>query len=191
MEHYKLNIQEIPWSRIVHWYGRATDYPKYFDFIHTGNAEQQQEAIAKIKTTIEHQDGIIYVTPIALPFIYDLLSKKSTDKKGLLEIIDAVLSAVIFQYEYFEIDHTLKKLTAKELIRDEFLWAEFIDENEDDFLWEEYSYEPQYWLELTTDILLGEEHKLLELKTSSKEIADLKNGIIENTNKLRHIIEKQ
>ncbi len=39
-----LSIDKIPWSRIVHWYGRATEYPAYFESIKNGNTEVQAEA---------------------------------------------------------------------------------------------------------------------------------------------------
>ena len=68
-----LTIEEIPWARMVHWYGRASNYPKYFQQIRTGTEEQRNIALDRIKNTIEHQDTIIQVTPIALPFIYQLL----------------------------------------------------------------------------------------------------------------------
>ena len=188
MNNSHLTIEEIPWSRIVHWYGRATEYPQYFKAIRNGTKEQQKEAIYKIKTTIEHQDGIIYVTPIALPFIFDLLTEEKTDKIGLLEIIEVVIRAVNFEYEYFEIDKAMKKLSVKQLLDEEHLWPEFKSKDEDDFLWEEYTCEPQYWLELTAGILLLEEVKIKQLELTDSAALDLVNKILEENNKLRCII---
>lgn len=66
-----MNIEDIPWDRIVHWYVRATDYPKYFELIKNGSLEEQEKSLNEIQMTIEHQDGIIFVTPVALPFLFN------------------------------------------------------------------------------------------------------------------------
>lgn len=179
-----LNISEIPWSRIVHSYGRATDYPIWFNHIKNGILEQQENALNNIKMTIEHQDGLTYVTPVFLPFVFELLFSTSDNKKGILEIIESVVIATGFQYNYFEIDKTLPRLSVKELIKEEFLWPEFENENKDELLWEQYTYEPQYWLELTAEILLKEKRNLDQLTCSNIQIRDLKDNIIQRINKL-------
>jgi len=82
--YFSVGLNDIPWDRLVHWYGRATDFPTYFSDILSGEPERQTTAINKIGINIEHQDGIMMATPFTLIFLFRLLSFDNTNKKQIL-----------------------------------------------------------------------------------------------------------
>ncbi len=185
MNRYNLNINDIPWSRIVHWIGRATNYPKYLELLKNGSSEEQEKSLKEIQMTIEHQDGIIFATPVALPFLLELLEENNQNKHGILQIIKSIILAVNFQYEYFEIDNSLEKISLKELISEKYLWEPFESEDRDEELWEEYPYEPQHWLVLTAEILLENQVVIEKIETDKIKTQELMKTIIEEMAKLR------
>ncbi len=184
MNNPKLSIQDIPWSRIVHWYGRATDYPDCFQAIEFGSIEEQQAAFNLLKSTIVHQNGVIYATPFAIPFIVDLLHAKQTNTVQLLVLIKLVVDAVYFTYYNFEIDEKQPNCTIHDLLSEQYLWPEFTSEYEDINLWLELPFEPQMWLECTVVALLEKLPKIQATEISHDVEEDYKLEIVEKVNRL-------
>lgn len=151
-----VGLNDIPWDRLVHWYGRSTDFPAYFYDILSDQSERQKEAINKIGINIEHQDGIMMATPFTLIFLFRLLSFDNTNKKQILDKILTVAKATKFQFELYEnqeIPATIHSI--QELLGEKYIWATFESELQDEINWEEYNYsdEHYYWLKYTFDII--------------------------------------
>lgn len=157
--YFSVGVNEIPWDRIVHWYGRATDFPLLFNDLLSDDSKKQKEALNKIKTNIEHQDGVIMATPFTLIFLFRLLSFSNADKIAILEVILVVFRATKFQLEFYEdkeIDNLIEGQieNIEELLSDQYLWPVFENKDQDEILWEEYDYSDEHysWLMFIFDI---------------------------------------
>jgi hypothetical protein len=151
-----VGLNDIPWDRLVHWYGRSTDFPTYFYDILSDDPERQKAAIDKIGINIEHQDGIIMATPFALIFLFRLLSFDTTNKNQILDKILTVAKATKFQFEFYENKVTPTTIdNIQELLSEKYIWPIFESEDQDEINWEEYDYgDEQYsWLKYTFDII--------------------------------------
>jgi hypothetical protein len=176
-----VGLNDIPWDRLVHWYGRSTDFPAYFYDILSNQPERQKAAIDKIGINIEHQDGIMMATPFTLIFLFRLLSFDNTNKKQILDKILAVVKATKFQFELYkdqEIPTTIDNI--QELLSEKYIWASFENELQDEINWEEYDYgnEHYYWLKYTFDITRT--FSFILTKFTDKTEIDIANQILEN-----------
>jgi len=155
--YFSVGIDDIPWDRVVHWYGRATNFPAYFRDAVAGHLMAQKAAILNIGGNIEHQDGIIMATPFSLLFLFRLLGFRHEHRRLITEQILAVAKATRFQLEGFR---NREKPQApgdiRELLSEAQLWPPFVSEEQDEMNWEEYNFGPAYysWLYYTADILL-------------------------------------
>lgn len=64
-----LKLQDVPWTRLTTTYGRATDFPKYFEQICSDDAVMVANAIAEIEMNVEHQTTLWHATPFAMIFL--------------------------------------------------------------------------------------------------------------------------
>lgn len=154
-----IGINDIPWDRMVHWYGRASNFPELLKNLLSEDLAIQQSSINEIKNKIEHQDGIIMVTPFTLIFLFRTITidKTKIDKiaNDILDTILVCLEATKFQLKFYSnppIEGEIK--TIAELLSEKYLWKEFESEEHDEINWEEYDYseEHYYWLDYTIDI---------------------------------------
>ena len=154
--YFSVGLNDIPWDRLVNWYGRSTDFPNYFYDLLSDETERQKKAIDKIGSNIEHQDGIIMMTPFALIFLFRLLSFEKTNKNQILEKILTVAEATKFQLGLFEKKEIPTEINnIQELLNEKYIWPTFESELQDDIYWEEYGYgkEHYYWLQYSFDII--------------------------------------
>lgn len=178
--YFSVGLNDIPWDRLVHWYGRSTDFPTYFSDALSGEPERQSTAINKIGINIEHQDGIMMATPFTLIFLFRLLSFDNIDKKQILDKILTVAKATKFQFELYEnqeIPTTIHNI--QELLSEKYIWATFESELQDEINWEEYNYsdEHYYWLKYTFDVIRTFSSILTNL--TDKEDINIANQILE------------
>ena len=154
--YFSVGLNEIPWDRLVHWYGRATDFPNYFNDILSDDPERQKEALDTIGGAIEHQDGIIMATPFSLIFLFRLLSFDKTDKKRILDIILIVADSAKYQFESYENQEAPTTIgNLQELLKEQYIWPVFESESQDEVNWEGYGYDNEhyYWLKYIFDII--------------------------------------
>jgi len=136
---FSVGLNDIPWNRLMDWYGRATDFPNYFQELLSDYFDQQRKAIATIANRIEHQDGIIMVTPFALVFLMRLLPFEKADKISILETILAVAKAADYQFEYYEGNQTEHKVESiQQLLAEENILPKFESEYQDEIIWEKW-----------------------------------------------------
>ncbi len=153
--YFSAGLYDIPWERLVHWYGRATDFPAFFFDMLSDDPEKKKTAIGKIEMNIEHQDGIMMATPFALLFLFRLMAFGQADKKQILKTILAVVKAAEYQTGYYEGQEVERKIShIQDLLDDQYIWPEFESEDQDEIHWEEFEYgdEHYYWLKYIFDI---------------------------------------
>lgn len=161
-------IKDIPWDRIVHFYGRASAYPIHLNALKNGTNEQRNLALNEIQRTIVHQDSITHVTPIALFFIFQLIKADKTNKGYLLALILAILKATNFQNEGAEANNKQQNTTVNDLLNESFLWPPFVSDYEDEILWEDYNFEPSYILEPTIQLFAQNKQLLQNIKVKNQ-----------------------
>ncbi len=171
--YFSSGVTDIPWDRLVHWYGRCTLFPSYFNDILSNDESKQTTAIQTLKLNIEHQDGIIMATPFTLLFLCRLLAFDIHRKELILETLLSVANAVRFQLEFYS-DQKIQYDTIKDLqslLADEYIWPSFESDDEDEMHWEEYDYQDEHlsWLLGVVDILQTFSPLLQQFYTTKEE----------------------
>lgn len=181
--YFSAGLHDIPWGRLVHWYGRATDFPACFYDLLSDDPVKQKTAIGNIAMNIEHQDGIMMATPFTLIFLFRLLAFESTNKIQILNTVLTVIKAAKFQTGYYENEVVENKIThIQELLDEKYIWPEFESEDQDEICWEEFEYrdEHYFWLKYIFDITEAYSFTLTgfteeaEMNTAGKIITVLK-----------------
>jgi len=71
---HNVKVEDIPWRRITTTYGRATDFPKYFEILSKmEDWDAVKNAGEEIAMNIEHQSTLWHATPFAMIFLYRIL----------------------------------------------------------------------------------------------------------------------
>lgn len=130
----KKKLDKIPWQNIVHFYGRASDFPKQIQMIL--NKEDNEEIYNNILYNIEDQNGISQATPFMIQILLELLKYK-TNKKMILNICQIVWDDV--QYYFSNHMGEIHAKSMNELLKKENLWTDYESEIKDEQLWEKYS----------------------------------------------------
>src|SRR5581483_643677 len=84
------DLDDVPWHRIVHFYGRASDIPPA---IRALGGPGREEAIRHLRRCLEHQDGVAQATPFAVRFI---LRMRDRDPGGVRAIVEPIAAAAKF-----------------------------------------------------------------------------------------------
>jgi hypothetical protein len=149
-----MNIDEVPWDRIVHFYGRASDVPAAIDDLAGDRHVSAERALLQ---NLEHQDGVIQATPVAVQFIVQALNEgRVRDRRAVERLLTSLLEAARFQISGNESLST--RSTVEEILAPENLWPEFESEDEDEVLWEEWSPSKKDlagWALLTEELVAG------------------------------------
>ena len=75
------NIDLVPWGRIRHCYGPATDVPALLRALQSSDAKEREQAWWELYGNLWHQQTIYEATPYAVPFLIHLLSDKGTPER--------------------------------------------------------------------------------------------------------------
>jgi hypothetical protein len=136
-------IDDLPWSRMAHWYGRATDF---LAVIRNLCKDEHKAAEKELLRCLEHQDGVFQATPFAVYFIVRLLrAGQVRDTDEVNRLLDRIQIAVRFQLD--ECYPKLKtKLGWKELLAEERLFPPFKSERDEEIWWEEYDPPVEEWV---------------------------------------------
>ena len=138
-----VNIQDIPWHKMVTTYGRATDFPRYFDDIKSFKDEESVRlALKEIIYNTEHQSTVWHSTPFAMVFlvrIFNHISKTKDEKfnfviEGLIELFNDIVIAYI---DGSFLEHEQQLDLFEDMLKEDYLWSEIYDEEEDEIRWEE------------------------------------------------------
>ena len=140
-----VKMEEIPWHRIPTTYGRATLFPRYFEVLEQmKNIEEVEAALYEVSINIEHQSTLWYAAPFTLIFLGRLFKKalaKSSTNKSARYIVEDLLEGFDIIAESFrdgdELEHADPLPFFDDMLKEEYLWSEVYDEEEDEMRWEE------------------------------------------------------
>lgn len=142
---HHLKVEDVPWHRITTTYGRATDFPEYFDIIwDMTNMDAVQTALNEVIINIEHQSTLWHATPFALIFmvrIFERAQKEQDNNEVAYFIVEQLLPFFTLVAECFhdgdEMEHAESFSNFSDLLNEEYLWSEEYDEQDDEMRYEE------------------------------------------------------
>lgn len=183
----EVNIQDIPWHRMVTTYGRATDFPKYFsDIISFKDEEGVRFALKEIIYNTEHQSTLWHCTPFAMIFlvrIFNDISKNKDEKFNFVieDLIDLFIDVATAYIDGNLLEHEQQLNLFEDMLKEDYLWSKIYDEEEDEIRWE---YEEVFPDDLFYSFYYYSYMVLLENKS---EFEVLKNGIFKE--KIEKLLE--
>ncbi|WP_267739816.1 GNAT family N-acetyltransferase [Myroides injenensis] len=164
-----LDYSTIPWDRLVHFQGRASDIPSIINVIENGNINEQKMALVTLAGLIEHKGGVIITTPIVLQFLFKKLQTDQANKSLLLRIILKIAKAVAYQWEVFLNSNEFEDKTFScDLWKSSsaYLWEPYQNKEQDELLWATAN--PQLFFDdawhFTKEVLLAHKEMLEELE---------------------------
>ena len=137
-----VKMEEIPWHRIPTTYGRATLFPRYFEVLEQmKNIEEVEAALYEVSINIEHQSTLWYAAPIFLGRLFKKALAKSSTNKSARYIVEDLLEGFDIIAESFrdgdELEHADPLPFFEDMLKEEYLWSEVYDEEEDELRYEE------------------------------------------------------
>lgn len=145
-----LEIDKVPWGKISTAYGRATKFPKYFDTLwNMTDMAMVKTALYEVSSSIEHQSTLWHSTPFAIIFLTRIfehaMSERNTNEIATY-IIEQLLDffCVIAQcfHDVDKIEHPEPLPDFSDMLKEEYLWSEEYDEEEDETWYEEFEEYP-------------------------------------------------
>ena len=140
-----LEISDVPWNRLPTIYSRATDFPKYFDTLSKmDNLDDVMRDGEEIVINIEHQSTLLHATPFALIFLLRIF-QKAKEQRETNDIAATLFEELIELFMYiaesindaFKCEHAEELPHFADMLKEEYLWTEEYDEEEDELRYEE------------------------------------------------------
>ncbi len=85
-------LDDVPWSRLRHAYGDASDVPGILRAV----ADGDQDAVDELFGNIWHQGTVYEATAYAVPFLVELLDADGIDKRSLFTLLRCVANGSSF-----------------------------------------------------------------------------------------------
>ena len=140
-----LEISDVPWNRLPTIYSIATDFPKYFDTLSKmDNLDDVMRDGEEIAMNIEHQSTLLHATPFALIFLLRIF-QKAKEQREKNDIAATLFEELIELFMYiaesindaFKCEHAEELPHFADMLKEEYLWSEEYDEEEDELRYEE------------------------------------------------------
>jgi hypothetical protein len=164
-------IEEIPWRRLVHFHGRADNVERAIRQLEVGDVRARTAAVEELRRCLEHQDGVIQATPIAVPFIVAGLLKPNDPlvKTGMIELLAACFASAKFQVE--DQQPIMPRPQWEDLLAPDKLWPEYVSDEEDEALWEDAGVvdDVHLWAAVTIDRIVAARDVFERLATSDSD----------------------
>lgn len=140
-----VKMEEIPWHRIPTTYGRATLFPRYFEVLEQmKNIEEVEAALYEVSINIEHQSTLWHATPFSIIFLARIFVKAVAERntnENARYLIEELLEGFDIIAESFrdgdELEHADPLPFFDDMLKEEYLWSEVYDEEEDELRYEE------------------------------------------------------
>lgn len=140
-----LDVHDIPWHRLTTVYGRATDFPTHFETLMKMNdLEQVKSALYELATNMEHQNTLWHATPFGMVFLSRILEKALVQSEQnpvayfmVGELLDLFSCILRCYHDGNEMEHAAPLPLFSDLLKEEHLWSEEYDEEEDEMRYEE------------------------------------------------------
>lgn len=182
-----VKVSDIPWHRLTTTYGRTTDFPAHLEVLwDMKNVDAIDAAGEELAQNIEHQSTLWHATPFAMVFLLRIF-KKALEERTKNEVAHYLLEQLVDLFTVIAecirdglmLEHADQLPNFEDMLKEEYLWSEEYDEDEDILRYEEEEVFPDdlffsfYYYSLQV-LLLGkplldaaneEEGKLLELLT--------------------------
>ena len=136
-----LDIHDIPWHRLTTAYGRGTAFPAHFEILMKMNdLEQVKSALYELTTNMEHQSTLWHATPFGMVFLSRILEKALAESERnsvayflVGELLDFFTCILQCYNDGNEMEHAAPLPLFSDLLKEEYLWSEEYDEEEDVF----------------------------------------------------------
>jgi len=165
-------IGSVPWDRIVHWYGRASDIPESLRSLESSDPRAREAARKRLERCLEHQDGLSQATPFATLLILAALHDRHlSDQSALLNVLCRIAEVASSQLGS---RNAASSLSLDDLLSPERVWPAFESEETDEALWEEWDVSQEEfdaYHVLTARVLVRERLFLVELASSTVMLA--------------------
>ena len=152
-------IEDVPWNRIADFYGRASDIGAAINEL---NSDHHEQAEKKLRERLEHQDGVVQATPIAVHFIIHMLASGNLrDREAVISMLRLFQSSADY---YLSLCESPVDASDWECVLGvAYLLPIYSDDRTEAILWEEWDpgAEMDAWSKLTYDLIaraLGENH---------------------------------
>ena len=132
-----VEIEDIPWHRIAACYGRATDFPSCFDALQKPTISDIDKAGGHIDDNIEHQSALWPATPFAMIFLARILLSSLPDtiqeanRFRVVNLLDLFINIAKSLETGERLKHADPLPYFEDMLKEEYLWSEEYDEEED------------------------------------------------------------
>lgn len=140
-----LDVRDVPWHRLTTAYGRGTDFPVYFETLSKmDDLKAVKNALYELTTNMEHQSTLWHATPFGMIFMSRILVEALNKSKEnpianflAVELLDIFLCILQCYHDGDEMEHAAPLLCFSDMLKEEYLWSEEYDEEEDEMRYEE------------------------------------------------------
>ena len=140
-----LKAADIPWHRLTTAYGRGTDFPEHFAVLEQmRDLASVKKSLYELTANMEHQSTLWHATPFGMVFLSRIWEKALAESKQnptahflageLLEFFACILQCF---HDGDEMEHASPLPCFSDLLKEEYLWSEEYDEEEDEMRYEE------------------------------------------------------
>lgn len=140
-----LDVRDVPWHRLTTAYGRGTDFPVYFETLFKmDDLKAVKKALYELTTNMEHQSTLWHGTPFGMIFmsrvLIEALNKSEQNPIAnfladeLLDFFNCILQCY---HDGDEVEHADPLPFFFDMLKEEYLWSEEYDEEEDEMRYEE------------------------------------------------------
>lgn len=140
-----LDVHDVPWHRLTTACGRGTDFPVHFAVLERmEDLEEVKSALYELTTNMEHQSTLWHATPFGMVFLSRILEQaliQSSQNPAAHFLAGELLDFFACILQCFrdgdELEHADPLPLFSDLLKEEYLWSEEYDEEEDEMRYEE------------------------------------------------------
>ena len=140
-----VKVSDIPWHRLTTTYGRATDFPAHLEVLwDMKNVDVIDAAGEELAQNIEHQSTLWHATPFAMVFLLRIF-KKALEERTQNEVAHYLVEQLVDLFTVIAecirdglmLEHADQLPNFEDMLKEEYLWSEEYDEDEDILRYEE------------------------------------------------------
>ena len=140
-----LRVTDVPWHRLTAAYGRGTDFPEHLAVLERmDDRESVETSLYELTTNMEHQGTLWHATPFGMVFICRILGRALSESgrnpvaRFLAgELLDFTACILQCFHAGDGMEHADPLPRFSDMLREEYLWSEEYDEEEDEMRYEE------------------------------------------------------
>ena len=140
-----LDVQSVPWHRLTTAYGRATNFPVCFSVLQKMNDKKAvKESLYELTTNMEQQSTLWHSTPFGMVFLLRIL-QQALELNGQNPVAHFIADELLEFFAYIlqcfhdgdKMEHAEPLPLFSDMLKEEYLWSEAYDEEEDEMRYEE------------------------------------------------------